>query len=978
MKKIPGYTLKRTVELPELRAKLRELTHDVTRAQILHIENEDNENVFCFAFQTTPSSSNGVAHILEHTVLCGSKKYPVKDPFFAMNRRSLNTFMNAMTGSDFTCYPAASQIPKDFYNLLSVYVDAAFRPLLKELSFKQEGWRLEFQDPANEKTPLEYKGIVYNEMKGALSSSTTRLIELTNESLFPDITYGVNSGGDPKVIPKLTYDEFKKFHEEHYNPGRCLFYFYGNLPLEKHLKFLDANVFKKAKRTKPLPAIPKQKRHKQPVVRSGNYSLDAGEVAKDKGMMSLGWLTCPITDQKEVLALSVLDYVLMDTDASLLKRAILKSELSSQAGSFVEGEIAEVPYVMIFHGCKDKAFPKLEKLVIDTLREIVQKGIPPHLIENALHQMEISRSEIGGGGHPFGLSLFFRSALFKMHGGKPEYGLLIHSLFKEIRDSLKKDPRTFEKLITRYLLDNPHRVRVDLLPSSTLAEEELKEEATHLAKIKSSLSSQEIKNIKKEAKELALFQKNQENQDIEVLPKLTLKDVPKKVQDFKLDKIEKKGLTLYHHDCFTNGITYADLVYKLPKLSREDLPYVRLMAMLIPQLGMSKRSYAENLEYIQANTGGIEIGLSFNNQADAAAEFTPTIHFMGKSLRDKTPKLFGLINEMITSVDFSDKKRLNELLKMHYTGLEATLSQRALRYAINLAASGLSAPGALAHQWFGLGHYAFIQELIKGGAKDLSERLEKVHKALIGNDKADLILTADEKTGQSLEKENFYGLNDLPKRISKPWDSEISLPKVSSQGRVISSQVAFTCRLFKAPSYTHPDASYLNLASFILSNTTLHPLIREKGGAYGGGASNSPLSGTFHLYAYRDPHIHSSLEAFSEAIQKCAKGRFEEQALEEAKLELVQGWDTPTPPGQRGETAYSWLMEGRTKELRQEMRDRALTATKKDIANAVKRQLLANEDQAIDIVLAGRELLVKENKIIKKEGEKPLLIKPVV
>ncbi len=347
-----GFTLTKIFPIPELQCVLRELVHEKTGAQVMHIENEDPENVFCLSFRTLPDTSNGVAHILEHTVLCGSEKFPVKDPFFAMNRRSLNTFMNALTGSDFTCYPAASQVSKDFYNLLDVYIDAVFKPLLNELSFLQEGCRLEFSTPDNPETLLEYKGIVYNEMKGALSSPTTRLSEAINETLFPHLTYGINSGGDPKVIPELTYHDLKEFHRTYYHPSRCLFFFYGNMPLEQHLDFIAEHALQNVEKLDPIPQLPLQPRFREPREKIMAYPISPDEDPKDKTLLAFSWLTCHILEQQELLALSVIEIALLDNDASPLKMALLKSGLCKQVSAYSEDEISEVPFIIVLIGCE--------------------------------------------------------------------------------------------------------------------------------------------------------------------------------------------------------------------------------------------------------------------------------------------------------------------------------------------------------------------------------------------------------------------------------------------------------------------------------------------------------------------------------------------------------------------------------------------------------------------------------------------------
>ncbi|MEI8366541.1 MAG: insulinase family protein, partial [Parachlamydiaceae bacterium] len=387
------FKVSRVIDIPELQCHLVELVHTPSGAHVMYIGNDDPENLFCLSFQTIPTTSNGAAHILEHTVLCGSKNFPVKDPFFAMQRRSLNTFMNALTGSDFTCYPAATQVPKDFYNLLSVYIDAVFHPNLNELSFMQEGHRLEFADPTDHSSLLEYKGIVFNEMKGALSSSSARLHEAVNEALFPGLTYGINSGGDPKDIPSMTYQQLLDFHREFYHPSRCLFFFYGDMPLEGHLDFIEEKILKGISPVLPIPPIPLQTRFTEPRRLVKRYPIADDEEIENQALIAFGWLTCHILEQQELLALNILEIVLMDTDASPLKMALLRSGLCKQASCYMDGEISEVPVVISVKGCRAESADILESLIRETLAGIIETGIPLTSIENAIHQLEFHRSE---------------------------------------------------------------------------------------------------------------------------------------------------------------------------------------------------------------------------------------------------------------------------------------------------------------------------------------------------------------------------------------------------------------------------------------------------------------------------------------------------------------------------------------------------------------------------------------------------------
>lgn len=975
-----GFIVTKITDIEELHCQLIELSHTASGAKVLHIANDDPENLFCLSFQTIPTTSNGVAHILEHTVLCGSKKFPVKDPFFAMQRRSLNTFMNALTGADFTCYPAASQVPKDFYNLLNVYIDAVFHPNLNELSFMQEGHRLEFAVPTDPKTPLEYKGVVFNEMKGALGSSTSRLNEVVSSALFPDLTYGINSGGDPKDIPKLTYQQLCDFHKEFYNPSRCLFFFYGNLPLDAHLDYIKEHILDEAKPIAPLPQIPLQPRFQQPKYIVEHYPIAGDEETYDKAMIALGWLTCHILDQEEVLALSILEIVLMETDASLLKVALMKSGLCKQASCYLDTEITEVPIVIFFKGCHADSADALEALVKTTLNDIVKNGVPLTAIDNAMHQLEFFRSEITGDQAPFGLSLFMRSALLMQHGGDAENGLKIHSLFDKIRQRNIEDPSYFGDLIKKHLIDNPHFVRVVMVPDKTLAAKEAEDEKAALATIKEQLTSKQSQEIIDKAAELVAFQKKQEEIDLDILPTLTLADVPHSPKRYPLTKESIGNLNLFHHNTFTNEIVYADLVFDLPYIAEEDLAYARLMTTLMSQMGCGGRNYAENLEYIQANTGGVGATFTFNLQASDHTKFSPSFCLRGKVLHRKVAKMFTLFGEMITNMDFNDKARLKEVIHKQYIALQTGLSQSSLKYAINLSANGLDIPSKIANYWYGLEYYWCIEKLAKdfdAQADALVAKLNTLKDQILAVGKPDLVITCDAAMYDEIKGNGFYGLKNMEIKAGKKWDADYGITPSVPQGRVIASPVAFIGKVCKTVSYTHPDAPALIVAASLMDNLFLHTSLREQGGAYGGGAVSSAMSANFYFYTYRDPNILSSINAFDAAIKSLVASDFEDLDLEESKLEIIQGLDMPAAPGSRGDIAYGALREGKPFEVRQVFRDKILSLTREDVIGAVKRHVIPNMPSAATVVFAGRELLEKENAKFVAAGLPPFTIENV-
>lgn len=972
-----GFQVLEVIPLQELKCTLRTLKHLKTGAAILHIENDDPENVFCLSFQTLPSTSNGVAHILEHTVLCGSAKFPVKDPFFAMNRRSLNTFMNALTGADFTCYPAATQIPQDFYNLLDVYLDAVFYPHLQEKSFRQEGHRLEFEIPDNPETSLTYRGIVFNEMKGVLNSSTSRMHEALQNALFPNITYGVNSGGDPKEIPELTYQELVSFHRTFYHPSRCLFFFYGDMPLAGHLDFIEERILKNTSPAAPLPPIPLQPRFETPRHFKESYPIASGEPTKDKTLISFAWLTCQILEQETCLLLGILEIILMDTDASPLKKALLKSGLCKQVSSYIDTEINEAPFALYLKGCNPENMLPLQTLIFDTLEKIVSEGIPEEAVENAIHQFEFHRSEITGDYYPFGLTLFMRSGLLKQHGGLPERGLLIHTLLDEIRKKAHENPDYFTDLIEHWLLKNRHFVSVTLIPDPELEKKEHFEEQQRLETIQKNLSETQTKQIIQDAKDLKAFQAKQEDEDVEILPKVALTDIPKEARDFPLEHLNMGNLSVYHHTCFTNEIGYADLFFDLPPLSEEELIYARLFTVLIHQLGCNGKSYEEVLNSTQANTGGIVPYLSLHIQADDHTKFLPSLALRGKALHRKMDKLFPLMQDFVTSPDFKDKLRLKEILHKHCTSLESSFNQGALKYAINLSASAINPPSYIANLWYGLDYYNKIRDIshhFEDHVDQLVEIMTGLSKKLLITERPELVISSDAELFSSLKENKFYGLSALKTAPSIPWKCDFSLPEIQHQGRIISSPVAFICKVFNTVSYSHPDNPALNLAAFLFDNLTLHKKIREEGGAYGGGAVCNPLSGNFYFYSYRDPVIGSSLDAFKEAIENVLRGQFDDTDLEEAKLEMMQDMDAPISPGHRADVAHSWLKEHKTYKMRQEFRDLLLTTTCDDIVAAVDRHIAKQFEQGKTVIFAGKELLDKENAQLKAQGKNPFKI----
>jgi hypothetical protein len=971
-----GFRTTRVTEVEELQCTLIEFEHEESGAQIIHIKAPDPENFFCLSFRTLPASSNGVAHILEHIVLAGSEKYPLKDPFFSMTRRSLHTFMNALTGDDFTCYPAASCVEQDFYNLLSVYLDAVFHPLLLPESFAQEGWRLEFRSPSDPKSPLQYKGVVYNEMKGALAGPERRLTEAISAALFPNSPYGYNSGGSPEAIPSLSREELLAFHRTFYHPSHCLFFFYGDIPCERHLDFLSEHALKGIKKAPSLPPIPLQPLFPRPHRTTLSYPLSTPEVDA-KSYLGFAWLTTRATNQMEVLALSVLDSILMDNDASLLRRRLLQSGLAKSASAWLDTENIQVPYVITLKGVRSRDVDSLEELIFKTLSDIVKAGLSEECIERALHQLELDRQEIGHDGIPFGLALFGRAALLFQHGGKPEDGLRTGSLFTELREKLGENPHFLLDLLSTYFIKNSHFVRICLEPDPHLLEKEAEKEQEKLVAFASKLSPQDSFTLVEKANALAAYQEASDGQKIELLPIIKLEDVPRHERLLPLTEEREENLTLFIHNTFTNHFTYADLIFPLPRLRVEDLPFVRLFCLLAIEVGSGGRSWDENLNFMDLYTGGISLVPSLHHQAHDADTFSPTLHLRGKSLTRNSDKLFSLLFDTVTSLNFSERARIRELLVKLAENLESNLPQNGLKYAQSLSLAHLGAANYINEAMYGLSFFHTIRSLVANydaREEELMGRLEELKTRLTSTGERHLCMACELTEISRIKESRAEGLFDLPAFSYSPWKNDFPSIESTSKMYLFDSPVAFSAKSFRVLSYTHPDSAALCLAANLFDNICLHKRLREQGGAYGGGASYNPLSGNFSFYAFRDPNIASTMEAFREAIDLLLEGHFSLRELEEAKLEMMQVIDAPLPPSSRGEVAYARYREGRSQEVRGAFRERIFRATPDDIQNAAVAHIVPHFEKALFVTFCGKEVAAKENKKLSK----PLVVEKVL
>ncbi len=944
------FLIEKEVEIAEIGITLCLLRHKKTGARIVHLQNpEDPENVFAISLLTIPDSSNGVAHILEHTVLCGSKKYPVKDPFFSMTRRSLATFMNALTWPDHTCYPAASEVTQDFYNLLGVYLDAVFYPLLKKESFLQEGHRLAF----TESEDLEYQGIVYNEMKGALSSPDSRIWEAIMEQLTPGLTYAHNSGGDPKEIPNLTYEQLRAFHAKFYHPSQALFYFYSNLPRGDLLSFLEEKCLSGFEKAEPLPELPLQPRFKAPVASTYYYPASKADEEAKEAIFTFALLTGSVTNSEDQLALMLLDAILFNNDASPVKRALLDSKLCTQADGYLSQGSTEVPYIIICKGCKQGSQGALWNVIRNSLEQLVKDGIEQGLVDSALHQLEFEKLEITGGSEPYGLSLAFRTLPLMHYGAAPEDGLLFVQQFKALRKSLE-DSDFLPALIRRYFLENNHRADITFLPDSTLFEKESAAEKASLSKIEKELSPDRKTEIIQMAKKL---EKEEEDKSF-LLPMLHLSEVPESVKPYPITSSKSGNIALFHHKTVTNGIVYATLHTDMPELTHDELELFPLFLAIFTQVGVGKLSYKENLLRQEAKLGGISAKMDFFAQTADPQQWKPSFIVQGKSLSMNSKDLMEQMQEALLQTRFDESERISELILQIQESLTQRITKNAPGYARALALAGFSPMHATRNLWHGLPYFKKIGAIthdLNGNLPHVLATLTSIKSKLIARN-PQMVISSSGADFETLNENHFYDLSEIKVAPGKLWTPTFRSEEIAAQRVQIPASVAFNCLGLPSISYSHADAPLLLLSSELMKLVTLHPKIREEGGAYGSDASYDPGSATFTFSSFRDPNIDKTFNVFKEAAESVAEGRFTDEQVSEAKLAILQDMDSPVAPGNRGNVGYSLLRSGKTETMRLAFRHKLLTASKQEIARAVKEHLLSQFASAIPISFAGKEL----------------------
>jgi len=939
----PHFIKRDEKHVPSLKLTIESYEHEKTGTLHFHLNADNNENVFLVGLRTVPTDSKGVAHILEHTALCGSKKYPVRDPFFMMIRRSLNTFMNAFTSSDWTAYPFASQNKKDFNNLLDVYLDAVFFSNLDELDFAQEGHRLEFEEMENPESPLAHRGVVYNEMKGAMSSPISVLWQTLTEHVFPSTTYHYNSGGEPEDIPDLSYQELKDFYQTHYHPSNAVFFTYGDIPAVEHQQRFHDQALKHFDRSDKKISVPAEQRYTQPQSITDFYVLEDESSTERKTHIVLGWLLGDSVDLAARMRATLLSSVLLDNGSSPLRYALENTKLGNAPSPLcgLEDSNREMVFMCGLEGTDEDSTQDVEQMILSVLQDVAKNGVEQSRLDAALHQLELSQKEITGGSYPYGLQLILDMLPVAVHSGDTINSLDIEHALEQLRSDMQA-PGYFQELVRDFLLTNQHRVCLTLKPDLDLGQKKEKAEQEKLAAIKSTLSDADKQAIVEQA--VALKQRQEQIDDESILPKVEVSDIPGEMYIAQGEKTKISQMPVHIYQQGTNGICYEQLVLELPKLDEDALQILPLYARCLTELGSNGRSYLDTQALMDEVTGGISAYTYIRSDVNDIQQCKAYLILSGKALNRNQGKLADLMQETLLNIQFNELDRIREIVAQQKATYENSITGNGHGLAMTASSSGMSPVAMLKHETRGLVGIKKFKQLDaaiedRAELEKLAERFNALHQTIIQSP-MQVLLVAEPSASESLF--NYRADKWAPYADKQQALSKFVLPKANdfkSQFWITNTQINFCAKSFPAIPVGHEDsAAFMVLGSF-LKNGFLHRVIREQGGAYGGGAGYDSDAAAFRFYSYRDPRIEETMADFNRSIDWMISTQHDGLKLEEAILGVISSFDKPASPAGEAKNAFHNVLFDRTPEQRQALRKKVLSVSIDDLKRITENYL---------------------------------------
>ncbi len=955
------FTLIGTNNIPAINASVELYEHNVTKAIHVHIASSNTENVFMVMFRTMPEDSTGVAHILEHTALCGSEKYPNRDPFFSMLRRSLNSFMNAFTSSDWTAYPFATNNKKDFDNLLGVYLDSAFFPRLAEVDFRQEGHRVEFKNPEDKNTELEFKGVVFNEMKGAMSPPERVLDQAVQTALCPNTTYAVNSGGEPADIPKLTYKQFIDFHKTHYHPSNAIFMTFGDIKACEHQQKFEENVLYKFNKAQKAFCVPNVKRFSAPKTKSIKYAFDEEDTSK-RTFIEMAWLLGNTTNAYEAYKTSFLSEILLSDSSAPLMKALENTDLGTAPRCGVDDSNKEISFIAGLQGSEEKHVEEVEKLILDTLTEVAENGIEKSRIEALLDSMEADARDLEAGSYPLGLSMMFDLISSAVHGGDLLGALDVEPVLTKLRKEAL-EPNFVQNLVKDMLLNNNHRITMVAAPDTTLSK--VKNDAEHevLAKMKANMSEEEKDLVVQQAKELK--QRQEAVDDVSCLPTVTMDDI-------QIDKTYPKAKTFTKNDikstvysAGTNGLVAQKVVINLPDLTERQLQILPYYTSLLTEVAVGDRSFLQVGEWQTSICTNFSAGASFRSALGDINKVNAFVSLYVSGLERKSSQMIDMLIETINHVKFTEYDRIKDIVAQIKVGKENGVTASGHILAAQSASHGMSPCGDLSYKMSGLESVRFVKELDKSFSnKDniaaFAKELAQIHELVKKSPRQVLVVAEDEKVSDIVtnlaEKSSTISIDN---NIEKFSVSEID--ETVNDMWIVNTQGNFCAKAYKAVPSTHADAPALEVLSVYIRDNFIHTAIREKGGAYGGGAGYNPDNATFAFRSYRDPRISGTLNDFDASIEWMKTAKHEEIKVHEAIFGVISAIDKPHTPISDAFSDFASNLQSRTKEVRNDYRSRILKVTADDLVRVVNTYL--KPENASITVITSKEGLKTEGDI---------------
>lgn len=938
------------------------LRHKKSGARIAVIANDDDNKVFYVGFRTPPEDSTGVPHIIEHTVLCGSDKYPVKDPFVELVKGSLNTFLNAMTYPEKTIYPVASCNDKDFQNLMSVYMDAVFHPNIYKYQeiFKQEGWHYELED---EDSPITINGVVYNEMKGAFSSADDVLQRQILNSLFPDTSYRNESGGDPDFIPDLTYEAYLDFHRRYYHPCNSYIYLYGDMDVAEKLRWLDEEYLSHYEKITIDSAIREQKPFAKPVELVKKYPISSTETEEDNTYLSYNLVVGTVLDKKLYLAFDILDYALVSAPGAPVKKALLDAGIGKDiTGGYDSGTMQPI-FSFIAKNANGSQKEEFLSVIRETLKQQVKDGIDKKALLAGINGSEFRYREADFGQFPKGLLYGIQCLDSWLYDDmQPFMHLEASETYRFLKEQVKTD--YFEQLIQTYLLDNPHASVVVIEPEKGLNAKKEEQLAKKLAAYKESLSKEEIQQLIADTKHLKQYQEEPSpREDLEKIPMLCREDMKREAAPLINQEREVDGVTVIHHSMFSNGIAYLRFLFDIRDFAVEDIPYVGLLKYVLGYVDTEHYGYAELSNEINIHTGGI--GCSFGVYPHMSGEEQMKVMFEVKTkvLMEELPEAGKLITEMIKTSVLSDEKRLLEILGQLKSRLQASLSSvahsvasmRAMSYFSRAAYYQDAVGGILFEQ-----KVADLAEHFEEKKADLIAKLEELTRKIFTPERMLVSVVCEEKDFVAVGRE----IGQLKQALYPSEGSTVrNLPPLvleqKNEGFTDASKVQYVARTgnFKRHGFEYNGA--LRILKVIMGYDYLWINIRVKGGAYG--CMNSYMrNGDTYFVSYRDPNLEKTNEIYDGIPEYLENFTADERDMTKYIIGTISDLDTPLNPNAKGARSMTALLQGITQEDLQRERDEVIGATEKDI-RALK-DMIASVLEEHNLCVIGNEEKLNEQK----------------